>query len=109
MALAMRHAVLRGRKDSALSSLTCPEDRNLLTPVESRGVEVDVCLACHGVWLDSGELERILNRKGIRKAAKPSLQLASCVPDIAAEGLFEIGGAAIEVVVEVVAGILTAG
>jgi len=26
-----------------------------------KGVEIDVCPSCHGVWLDPGELEKILN------------------------------------------------
>lgn len=27
--------------------------------VDSSGVEIDICDSCHGVWLDSGELDRI--------------------------------------------------
>jgi len=108
MALAMRHAALHVRTDSVLSSLTCPEDRNRLTAIKSRGVEVDVCMVCNGVWLDRGELNRILVRKRVGEAAGTSPDIVSCVPNVAVEGLFEIGGAAVEAVVEVVAGILTA-
>jgi Zn-finger nucleic acid-binding protein len=108
MALAMRHAALHVRTDSCLSSLACPEDGNRLTTIKSRGIEIDVCMACNGVWLDQGELNRILVRKRVGEAATTSLDIASCVQEIPVEGVFEMGGAAVEAVIEVVAGILTA-
>lgn len=38
----------------------CPTCRAPMIVVELDGVEVDHCLACHGVWLDSGELELLI-------------------------------------------------
>lgn len=38
----------------------CPHCREALTPVRYHEVQIDWC-AQHGVWLDSGELEAILN------------------------------------------------
>lgn len=42
------------------TALACPSDGHGLVAVMHRGVEIDVCPACDGVWLDAGELERIL-------------------------------------------------
>src|SRR5512136_2144797 len=44
----------------------CPNCREPLLVVELDGVEVDHCLACHGTWLDSGELELLMERAGLR-------------------------------------------
>ena len=37
--------------------LTCPRCNNDLTPVEKRGIIIDYCDNCHGVWFDINELE----------------------------------------------------
>ncbi|HOP98692.1 MAG TPA: zf-TFIIB domain-containing protein [Verrucomicrobiota bacterium] len=46
------------------TTLQCPDDRSQLLAVKYRGVEIDVCSGCGGVWLDRGELERILRQSG---------------------------------------------
>jgi uncharacterized protein len=33
----------------------------MLTPKLRDGVEIDVCSSCRGVWLDRGELEKLLS------------------------------------------------
>lgn len=40
--------------------LPCPDDGNMLLAVHHHKVEVDICGQCCGVWLDRGELEKIL-------------------------------------------------
>lgn len=41
--------------------MRCPLCRDTdLEPRFSRGIEVDVCPRCRGLWLDRGELERLL-------------------------------------------------
>ena len=37
----------------------CPKCGNELHDVTFRGVEIDRCVACNGVWLDDGELEKL--------------------------------------------------
>ena len=50
----------------ARSSMLCPRDRTPLTPYEFtslKGVPLDLCGTCRGVWLDAGEaaaIERLL-------------------------------------------------
>lgn len=38
----------------------CPNCSNPMNEVSRRGVFVDVCPNCRGVWLDGGELEKLL-------------------------------------------------
>jgi hypothetical protein len=33
-----------------------------MTPFERQGVEIDTCPQCRGVWLDRGELDKIIER-----------------------------------------------
>ena len=40
----------------------CPVDNELLQMTERSGVEVDYCPRCRGIWLDRGELDKILER-----------------------------------------------
>ena len=40
----------------------CPVDNEILQMTERSGVEVDYCPRCRGVWLDRGELDKILER-----------------------------------------------
>ncbi|MDP8936183.1 MAG: zf-TFIIB domain-containing protein [Actinomycetota bacterium] len=44
--------------------MNCPVDNELLQMTERQGVEVDYCPRCRGVWLDRGELDKILERAG---------------------------------------------
>lgn len=47
--------------------MKCPVDRKDMIVVEHKKIELDFCLECSGVWLDSGELELltgILNAEG---------------------------------------------
>ncbi len=38
----------------------CPTDGALLVEIDRSGVMIDVCPECKGVWLDCGELEKIV-------------------------------------------------
>ena len=42
--------------------LLCPACRVDLVMSERHGVEIDYCPKCRGVWLDRGELDKILDR-----------------------------------------------
>ena len=37
----------------------CPKCGSELVEVEYRGVRIDKCIGCAGLWLDSGELEQL--------------------------------------------------
>jgi Zn-finger nucleic acid-binding protein len=38
---------------------------------ERQGVEIDYCPTCRGVWLDRGELDKIIDRVAVAPAAPP--------------------------------------
>src|SRR5688500_5417672 len=42
--------------------MACPVDGTTLTMSERSGIEIDYCPACRGVWLDRGELDKIIER-----------------------------------------------
>jgi len=41
--------------------LMCPNCNTSMQNVSRSGVELDMCPSCRGVWLDRGELEKILS------------------------------------------------
>jgi Zn-finger nucleic acid-binding protein len=45
--------------------MKCPNDGATLTMSERSGVEIDYCPECRGVWLDRGELDKILDRAAV--------------------------------------------
>lgn len=42
--------------------MKCPTDGATLVMSDRSGVEIDYCPECRGVWLDRGELDKILER-----------------------------------------------
>jgi len=52
--------------------MKCPNCNETLIMADRQGVEIDYCPKCRGVWLDRGELDKIIERnsmydQGIRK------------------------------------------
>jgi Zn-finger nucleic acid-binding protein len=53
--------------------MKCPicSDTNLVM-TDRQGIEIDYCPACRGVWLDRGELDKLIERSaGAAAAAAP--------------------------------------
>ena len=50
--------------------MACPIDGTTLVMSERQGIEIDYCPSCRGVWLDRGELDKIIERSGA--AEQPS-------------------------------------
>jgi len=42
--------------------MKCPVDDETLVMSERNGIEIDYCPKCRGVWLDRGELDKIIER-----------------------------------------------
>ena len=40
--------------------LMCPNDNAAMQTLERGGVQFDMCPSCRGVWLDRGELEKLM-------------------------------------------------
>jgi len=49
--------------------MLCPVCNVTLTMAERQGVEIDYCPQCRGVWLDRGELDKIIERSATEPAA----------------------------------------
>ena len=53
--------------------MLCPIDGTELVMTDRAGVEVDYCPSCRGVWLDRGELDKIIERS-VQPAPMPQAQ-----------------------------------
>ena len=42
--------------------MNCPIDNTELRITDRQGIEVDYCPKCRGVWLDRGELDKLIDR-----------------------------------------------
>lgn len=42
--------------------MQCPTDGAVLVMSDRNGIEIDYCPTCRGVWLDRGELDKIIDR-----------------------------------------------
>lgn len=51
--------------------MPCPVDGTALVMSERSGIEIDYCPACRGVWLDRGELDKIIERNAEHAAPPP--------------------------------------
>ncbi len=51
--------------------MDCPVDGSTLVMSERQGIEIDYCPTCRGVWLDRGELDKIIERSGTAEQAAP--------------------------------------
>ena len=43
--------------------LLCPNDNSSMQSIQRSGVEFDMCPTCRGVWLDRGELEKLMTNE----------------------------------------------
>ena len=48
--------------------MRCPIDGENLVMSDRHGVEIDYCPKCRGVWLDRGELDKIIERAAVAEA-----------------------------------------
>lgn len=67
-------------KTEAMGML-CPNCRVDLVMSERHGVEIDYCPKCRGIWLDRGELDKIVERSASEARAAPTAP-ASFLPSV---------------------------
>ncbi len=60
--------------------LLCPTCRVNLTMSERQGIEIDYCPQCRGVWLDRGELDKIIERSEAASAPAPAPRASAPPP-----------------------------
>ena len=60
--------------------LMCPNDDSAMQTMERSGVQFDMCPTCRGVWLDRGELEKLLEGATADGRASAPAQPTSAQP-----------------------------
>lgn len=67
-----------------MSELTCPKCHGAMRTYERSGVHVDQCTECRGIFLDRGELERLIDAEnawaGRESAAAPPASPPATAP-----------------------------
>jgi uncharacterized protein len=53
-------------------TMACPVDGAALVMSERSGIEIDYCPTCRGVWLDRGELDKIIERNASSQTPQPA-------------------------------------
>lgn len=74
------------RTESEVAAMQCPVCRVPLAMSDRQGIEIDYCPQCRGVWLDRGELDKIIERSG------PSAPAPRAAPSYARHGGHEHAG-----------------
>ncbi len=54
------------------AGMPCPVCKVPLVMSDRQGVEIDYCPQCRGVWLDRGELDKIIERSAAEAPPAPS-------------------------------------
>ena len=77
----------------ASGPMACPVDGAALVMSERSGIEIDYCPTCRGVWLDRGELDKIIERSTVELAAAApvSAPVPVAAPQPAAPPQFQQG------------------
>ena len=59
----------------------CPACKDVvLSMTERQGVEIDFCPKCRGVWLDRGELDKIIEKSAVAPDVAPPVQQSNHFP-----------------------------
>jgi Zn-finger nucleic acid-binding protein len=76
--------------------MDCPIDGTTLVMADRQGIEIDYCPECRGVWLDRGELDKLIERSATATAGGPA-ESSSAQPKQKKRSswlgdIFELGG-----------------
>jgi Zn-finger nucleic acid-binding protein len=62
--------------------MNCPTCRSAMVTLELSDIEIDHCVRCGGIWLDTGELELLLDDPQKAKQLLDSFQEAPAAPEL---------------------------
>jgi uncharacterized protein len=68
------------RTESQVAAMSCPVCVVPLSMSDRQGIEIDFCPQCRGVWLDRGELDKIIERSAAPAPAAPPPQATPQAP-----------------------------
>src|SRR5690554_5330313 len=57
--------------------MQCPHCNVTLMMADRQGIEIDYCPQCRGVWLDRGELDKIIERSAPQAQPQPASPIPS--------------------------------
>lgn len=56
-----------------MKSMKCPIDNTQLAITERKGIEIDYCPECRGIWLDRGELDKMIDKSDSFAQPQPQI------------------------------------
>ena len=59
------------RTEAEVAAMPCPVCKVPLSMSDRQGIEIDYCPQCRGIWLDRGELDKIIERSVPQAAPQP--------------------------------------
>ena len=77
---------------AANGRMTCPVDGTTLVMSERSSIEIDYCPTCRGVWLDRGELDKIIERSAQPAPSRAPAQHTSPSRDFGNRGSYSSHG-----------------
>ena len=83
------------RTEAEVAAMSCPVCRVPLAMSERQGIEIDYCPQCRGVWLDRGELDKIIERSAPAEqpqAAQPAPQPSAPLHQAGGQSPWAAGG-----------------
>lgn len=60
--------------------MKCPNCQEILTTIDYEGVEIETCSSCHGEWLDSDELGKIVRLREVKFDEETRRAIAEATP-----------------------------
>ena len=81
------------RTEADVAAMQCPVCRVPLAMSDRQGIEIDYCPQCRGVWLDRGELDKIIERSAPEPASgRASPQPSAPLHQAGGQGGLDHGG-----------------
>jgi uncharacterized protein len=68
------------RTETQVAAMSCPVCVVPLSMSDRQGIEIDYCPQCRGVWLDRGELDKIIERSAAPAQPAPTPQPQAAPP-----------------------------
>jgi Zn-finger nucleic acid-binding protein len=80
------------RTPEAVAGMPCPVCKVPLHMSDRQGIEIDYCPQCRGIWLDRGELDKIIERSAAAEVPPPPPAPQAPVPPQPQGGPWQGGG-----------------
>lgn len=80
------------RSEAEVAAMACPVCHVPLAMSERQGIEIDYCPQCRGVWLDRGELDKIIERSAPAEAPQPARSPSPAAAPASPAPLHQSGG-----------------